>query len=175
MSFTGNYNMGLNDLKYNFNNGMGLSAEVYYYFNDSPFAISLSISSNVFNASDEYKEAYIDAQNNILENFSYEIKQYAIPILISGNYRFFRTKKFQPVIGISAGLYSLVHKLKQTSEYFSDTRMNTQNEFGIYPHISLMYEITNGIGILLKGGYNQTLGTQSISYADIHLGLIYKI
>ena len=175
MSFTGNYNMGLNDLKDNFDNGIGLSAEVYYYFNDSPFALSLSISSNVFKANEEFEKAYIDAQNNLFDNFNYEIKQYAIPILISGNYRFFRTKKFQPAIGISAGLYSLVHKFKQTSEHFSDTRINTQNEFGIYPHISLMYEIFDGIGILLKGGYNQTFGTQSISYTDIHFGLIYKI
>lgn len=175
MSFSGNYNIGQQDLKDNFNNDLGLSSELYYYFKDSPFALSLSVSASVFHANDEYKKAYVDAQQNILDDFDYEIKQYSIPILFSGNYRFFRTKPFQLALGISTGLFSITHKLKQTSKHFSDTRIKTYNEFGIYPHLSLMYEAWSGIGLLLKGGYNQTFGEQSISYADIRFGLIYKI
>ena len=175
MSFTGNYNIGLQDLQDNFDNGLGLTAELYYFFDDSPFAISLSVSTNAFYANEEYKQAYTAAQQNILDKFKYEITQYSIPILIAGNYHFFRNKKFQIGVGLSAGLYSLTHKFKQTSEHFSDTRLDTKNEFGAYPHASLMYEISDSIGLLLKGGYNQTFGTQSLSYTDIRLGLIYKI
>jgi len=175
MSFTGNYNLGLNDLQDNFENGLGVNAEVYYYFNDSPFSISFSIGTNAFNATDEYEAAYTDAQQDRIPEFSYNIKQYSIPLLFSGNYRFFKSKKFQPAIGISLGLYSISNKFKQTSEHFSDTRLKTTNEFGVYPHLSFMYKIAKEMGIILKGGYNQTFGTKAISYADIRLGLIYKI
>jgi len=175
MSFTGNYNIGLQNFHNNFENGLGLTAELYYYFDDSPFAVSFSVSTSAFYANNEYKQAYTEAQKNILDAFNYEITQYSVPILVSGNYRFFRTKKFQLAFGLSAGLYSLTHKFKQTSKHFSDTRLNTKNEFGVYPHLSIMYEIFDNIGVLLKGGYNQTFGTHSISYADIRFGLIYKI
>jgi len=175
MSFTGNYNIGLNDLKDNYDNGIGINAEIYYYFNDSPFALSLSLGSNLFNASNEYKQAYTDAQQNRLDNFEYELKEYSIPILFSGNYRFFREKKFQISLGVGMGLYSITSKFKQIGEYTSDTQLNTDNEFGVYPHLGLMYEFSKGMGILLKGGYNQTFGTQSISYVDFRLGLIYQI
>ena len=175
MSFTGNYNFALNDLKTNFNDGLGLNAELYYFFDDSPFAISLSLGSSVFYANEVYKKAYVDAQKDKLDKFHYEIKQYSIPILLAANYRFFRTKKIQPSVGISAGLYSLTHKFKQISDHFSDTRIDTENEFGIYPHLGLMYKITDDIGVLIKGGYTQSFGTTSISYADVRLGLIYKI
>ena len=175
MSFTGNYNLGFNDLGDNYNNGMGINAEVYYYFKNSPFALSLSIGSNLFNATDEYEQAYTDAQQNLIDNFEYELKTYSIPILFAGNYRFFREKKVQFSLGFSMGLYSITSKFKQSGKYTSDTRLNTNNEFGIYPHLGLMYEFYDGIGILVKGGYNQTFGTQSISYADIRLGVIYKI
>ena len=175
MSFTGSYNLGMNDLHDNFENGFGINTEIYYFFNDSPFSLSFSIGTNVFNATDEYETAYTDAQQDIIPEFSYHINQYSIPLLFSGNYRFFRTKKFQPAIGISIGLYSVTDKFKQTSKHFSDTRLKTSNEFGAYPHISFMYKIATEMGIILKGGYNQTFGTKAIAYADIRLGLIYKI
>ena len=175
MSFTGNYNIGNQDLETSFNNGLGLNAEIYYYFDDSPFAVSFSIGTNSFLANDEYTKAYTDAQHNIIDGFTYKITQYSIPILLSGNYRFFRDKKFQVSVGLSLGLYSLTQKFKQTSSHFSDVRIDTKNEFGVYPHLGLMYGITDNIGIILKGGYNQTFGSESISYMDVRFGLIYKI
>jgi len=174
MSFTGNYNIADKNLKDHFENGFGGSAELYYYFKDSPFAVSLSISINQFDASNNYLKEYKTKQQNIID-FSYSINYYTIPILASVNYRFFRNKTFQPSLGISAGYYSLTHKQKQKGEFTSDTRITPYHEFGIYPHLALTYAFSENMGVLLKTGYNITFNSNNIGYADLRLGLIYKI
>ncbi len=174
MSFTGNYNIANNDLNNHFENGIGGSAELYYYFNNSPFAVSINFSINQFNATPNYLKEYKSKQENIID-FSYSINYYTIPVILSVNYRFFCKKTFQPSIGIGAGYYSLTHKIKQKGEYTSDTKISPYHEFGIYPHIALIYAFHKNIGIFLKAGYNQTFNSYNTSYTDIRLGLIYKI
>ena len=175
MSFTGSFNIANEDLKTNFDNGFGGNVELYYFFKDSPLSLSLSLSINQFVAKDEYLSTYKESQNNTLD-FSYSIDYYTIPILASVNYRFFREKKFQPSLGISAGYYSLTHKIKQKGNLTSDTNISPYHKFGVYPHASLIYAFSDNMGILLKAGYNVTLGGENnVSYTDLRLGLIYKI
>jgi len=174
VSFTGSYNIANKNIKDNFNNGFGGSTEFYYSFDDSPFSVSLSFSLVNFAATDEYLEAYKNAQQNLFP-FDYSIHYFSVPVLGSVNYRFLRKKKLQPFLGIGAGLYTLVHKVKQTGNYSSDTQKDFSYKFGVYPHAGLIYDVSNGVGILFKAGYNQTFGDGNSSYTDIRLGIIYKI
>ncbi len=175
MSFTGSYNIANEDLQSNFDNGFGGNVELYYFFKDSPLSISLGLSINQFIAKDNYLSTYKESQQNILD-FTYSINYYTIPILASVDYRFFREKKFQPALGLSAGYYSLTHKIKQKGNLTSDTKITPFHKFGIYPHASFIYAFNNNMGVLLKAGYNMTFGDDNnVSYTDIRLGLIYKI
>ncbi len=174
VSFTGNYNIANKTINEKFKNGFGGSTEFYYSFDDSPLSVSLSFSLANFAATNEYLEAYKNAQQNILP-FEYSIHYFSVPVLAAVNYRFLREKKFQPFLGIGAGLYTLVHKIKQTGNYTSDTQKDFSYKFGVYPHLGAIYNISDGIGVLFKAGYNQTFGDGNNSYTDLRLGIIYKI
>jgi len=174
MSITGNYNIATFDLQNNFQNGYGATAEIFYNFHDSPFMASLSFSTNSFRATSEYEAQMKEYQNDAVD-LNYQIHTLVTPIHLAADYHFFREKKLQVLMGIGLGLNIVTDKVKQVGQYTSDYTKDIQYYFGVNPHFGLIYQFEKDLGVLLKTGCNRSLGGNNVSYADIRLGLIYKI
>jgi len=174
MSIAGSYNFTTFDLHDNFHNGFGAHAAAYYYFNEAPFTASVSFGVNKFNAHSEYENA-IEQEQHLAIDFDYKVRTYSVPMFVGADFHLFREKRIQALVGIDLGVNAVTYKVKQIGNYTSDTEKDIQYQFGIYPHIGAVIRVADDMGILVKGGCNRTFGDRDISYADLRLGLVYKI
>lgn len=175
MDITGNYSIpSSTEFKTNYNNGFGVTADIHYFFKESNFSVSVLFGFNSFRGSNEFEQALKDSNKTIFE-YDYQINYYTFPVMVSANYTFFYDKKFHVIPALGLGGNFMEMKKKQIGKYTSDTEKEYFNEFAIYPSLGFSYEIIDDVSFLLKSGYNMTLGSESISYIDIKIGIIYKI
>ncbi len=175
MSITGNYNLPQSDdFKNNFKNGLGGTGELFYFFKESGFSASLKFGLSGFRGTEE-TEAALQDSNATVNDYSYKINYYNFPLFLSANYTFFHRKKFNIHLGLGLGGIFMEHKEKQIGKYTSSTRSKEYNEFAIYPSLGISYELAKDISLLIKGGYNMTLGERQLKYIELNTGIIYKI
>lgn len=175
MDITANYSIPQStDFANNFQNGLGMSGEVYYFFNETGMSGSVLFGFNSFRAKNSFEEDFKNINTTIFE-YSYELNYYTFPVMLSANYTFFHKKKFNTIVSFAFGGNFMEYKKKQIGQYTSDTRKEYFNEFAIYPNLGLSYEFTTDIAVLFKGGYNATFGEQQITYFDVRIGISYNI
>jgi len=175
MSMTANYNLPQStDFKADFKDGWGGSGEIYYFFKESGFSVSLLFGLNGYRGTPETETALKDS-NATVNDFNYKINYYNFPLFLSANYTLFYENKFNIHMGLGFGAIFMEHKEKQIGKYTSSTRSSKFNEFAIYPSLGVSYEFMKDISFLLKGGYNMTFGEKQLQYIDINAGIIYKI
>jgi len=175
MDISGSYNIpNSTDFKNNFQNGLGVTADIHYFFKETGFSTSITFGFNSFRATNEFEKKLKEDNTTILE-YDYQINYYTFPLMLSANYTFLREKKFNVIASFGLGGNFMEEKKKQMGEYTSDTEKEYFNEFAIYPNLGISYAVADDISILLKSGYNSTFGDKNLSYIDITLGVIYKI
>ena len=175
MDITGNYNLpNSTEFKNQYNTGFGASADIHYFFKESSFSVSLLLGFNSFRGSNEFEQALKDSNITVFE-YDYQINYYTFPVMVSANYTFFYDKKFHLIPSVGLGGNFMEMKKKQMGKYTSDTKKEYFNEFAIYPGLGVSYEIVEDVSFLVKSGYNVTFGSESISYIDVKIGIIYKI
>jgi hypothetical protein len=175
MDITADYNIPQStDFADKFQNGIGVSANINYFYKETGFSGSLLFGFNSFRAKSSFEEEFKN-NNTTLFEYKYELNYYTFPLMLAANYTFFNKKKFNITLSFGAGGNFMEYKQKQIGEYTSDTEKNYFNEFAIYPNLGFSYYVTKDIAILLKSGYNMTFGDQNISYIDFKFGVTYKI
>jgi len=175
MDILGSYNIpNSTDFKNNFQNGLGVTADIHYFFKKTGFSSSLTFGFSSFRATNNF-EKKLKEENTTIFEYDYQINYYTFPLMVSANYTFFREKKFNAIASFGLGGNFMEQKKKQMGEYTSDTEKEYFNEFAIYPNLGISYAVAKDISIILKSGYNATFGTKELSYIDIKLGVIYKI
>ena len=175
MDISTSYNLP-NSTNFNdkFNNGYGVTSEIFYYIDSTGFSASLLFGINTFRATKEYEQELEDS-NPTLFDYDYQINYHTFPIMLAVNYTLFREEKFNLRLGLAGGIQFMELKKKLIGDYVSDTNKEHFNEFAVYPNIGVYYEIIEGVDVVVKGGYNQTFGEAGISYIDFKVGFQYEI
>ncbi len=175
MDITANYSLPQStDFANNFQNGIGFTAEIHYFYKETGYSGSLLFGFNSFRAKNSYEEELKKTNTTIFE-YDYELNYYTFPVMLSANYTFFNKKKFNVILSFGIGGNFIEYKQKQIGQYTSDTRKEYFNEFAIYPNMGFSYKFTKDMSVLLKGGYNMTFGDQKLTYVDIRIGIAYNI
>lgn len=175
LDITANYSLPQStEFANNFQNGIGASFDIHYFYKETGFSGSLLFGFNSFKAENSFEEEFKNTNTTILE-YDYELTYYTFPLMLSANYTFFHDKKFNAILSFGFGGNFMEYKKKQIGEYTSDTEKEFFNEFAIYPNMGVSYRFVEDISFLLKGGYNATFGEQSLTYFDVRLGIIYNI
>ncbi len=174
MSITANYNIPISsDFSDNFQNGYGANAEIHYFLKETGFSGSLLFGLNSFRGTDDYEKSLLDP--NLFYTHEYTANNYVFPVLVKGNYTFFRKNKFNVIGGIGVGVLFMEEKIKQTTEHTSETEKEKFNELGLYPSLGISYAVTPQVAVIINSGFNMSFGDKKIQYIDIRTGLIYKI
>ncbi|OYT16902.1 MAG: hypothetical protein B7C24_05370 [Bacteroidetes bacterium 4572_77] len=176
MEITANYNLPQSSsFKSQFNKGIGASAEIHYFFNDSGLNASILFGLNSFSAKTAYKQEIKEENGPTEFEYEYQAHYYTFPLMLSLNYTFFQKEKYNFLVQFAFGSEYMERKIKQIGEFTSDTEKTKYLELGIYPSIGVSYEIMKDVSLLFKGGYNKTFGDENLSFIDIKAGVIYKI